>query len=241
MHYPCKIVSCTPLSASVSRVILCPINNTQLLSFYAGQHLCIHLPSGETCPFSIASSPRDPSNIELHILSTPEQETSQQVFEALKQPTINIKPPEGECYLANELRLKANAPLILIAAGTGLAQMQSIIHEMLARKMKNPIYLYRGARKAADLYHSEHIQTWSEEHSNFHYLPVVSEAMESCQWGGREGLLYDAVCADFENFKDAQVFISGSPVMVYATLDVMVLHGLKQGQAHSDTFHYAPR
>ncbi len=240
MHIPCRVASCTPISVSVYRVILVPVNG-QPIPFRAGQHLQIQLLSGEFCPFSIASSPRDNRTIELHILNVPEQESSRQVFETLKQPTIMVDPPQGDCYLPDTPVIKDASPLILIAAGTGFAQMLSILHEVFARKMSNPIHLYRGERKAENLYSSEHILAWLEEHSNFHYIPVISEAGKDSDWQGRQGLLHDAVCEDFDNFEGAQVFISGSPAMVYATLDVMVDHGLDESQVHSDTFSYAPR
>jgi CDP-4-dehydro-6-deoxyglucose reductase len=129
----------------------------------------------------------------------------------------------------------------LIAAGTGFAQMQSILHEVFARGIRNPVYLYRGARKTANLYPSELIEDWLNAHDNFHYIPIISEMGEDCHWRGREGLLHDAVCEDFDHFNGARVFISGSPAMVYATLDVLVAHGINEDQVQSDTFTYAPR
>lgn len=241
MHFPCSVVSCTPLSASVYQVILRPINESQPLAFYAGQHIYLQLLTGERCAFSIASSPRDTGTIELHILNAPEQETSRQVFELLKRAIVNVEPPQGDCYLPEQLILPPESPLILIAAGTGFAQMQSILHEVFAREVSNPVYLYRGERKTANLYSSELIENRLNAHDNFHYIPVISETEEGCYWQGREGLLHDAVCEDFEHFDGARVFISGSPAMVYATLDVLVSHGINEDQVQSDTFSYAPR
>ena len=54
-------------------------------------------------------------------------------------------------------------------------------------------------------------------------------------------MLHESVCEDFADLSDAQVYISGSPVMVYATLDHLIENGLKEENAFSDVFEYAPR
>src|SRR5690606_7014792 len=67
---------------------------------------------------------------------------------------------------------------------------------------------------------------------------VVSDL---CGWEGRCGLLHEAIRADFPDLSGLQVYASGSPAMVYATLDALVEAGMAAQQMRADGFGYAPR
>jgi len=54
-------------------------------------------------------------------------------------------------------------------------------------------------------------------------------------------MLYQAVLEDFTDLKHLHVYASGSPVMVYATLDALVEAGMDPHQMRADVFAYAPR
>lgn len=241
MRHTCHIKSFKPANSTIYCVELEPEHPKQV-SFAAGQYLEIMLPGGEANAFSIASSPRDTRIIELNILEIPDQPSSQTLFALLRgKDPINVELPLGDCYLPEDLSLHPDVPIILVAAGTGFAQMKSMLHEMFARQLPNPIHLYWGNRRAAGFYHTEQLEQWQREHSNFHYHLVVSDAQESCQWLGREGLLYETIHQDFDSLEPCRLCISGSPTMVYATLDELVKHGLKEEFTYSDVFSYAPR
>lgn len=67
---------------------------------------------------------------------------------------------------------------------------------------------------------------------------VVSDL---CGWEGRCGLLHEAVREDFADLSSLHVYASGSPAMVYATLDALVEAGMDAHQMRADVFAYAPR
>jgi CDP-4-dehydro-6-deoxyglucose reductase len=54
-------------------------------------------------------------------------------------------------------------------------------------------------------------------------------------------MLHEAVCEDFADLKSIQVYASGSPNMVYSTLDALVVAGMDAQQMRADVFAYAPR
>ncbi len=59
-------------------------------------------------------------------------------------------------------------------------------------------------------------------------------------WQGTTGWLYEKVIAD-NNFRNTLVYVSGSPTMVYGTLDKLEDAGLPRDASYSDVFAYAPR
>ena len=234
----CSVTLCEPVNQTVYRIFLEPEANLKF-SFHAGQYLNIQHPDGSSNPFSIASTPDEHSRLELHI---DHHDSTAPIIKRLQnEGSTRIELPLGDCHLPNPLSLKPEAPVILVAASTGYAQMQSILLKLLNSGISNPIHLYWGAKQASGFYMLEQLEQWQKQFSNFHFTPTVSEATDECQWQGREGLIHQSIIEDIDNLQDAEVYISGSPLMDYATLDVLVSHGLPEQQAYSDVFHYAPR
>ena len=100
-----------------------------------------------------------------------------------------VELPYGDAHLA-EL---PDGPLVLIAAGTGMAQMHSLIEDARTRGFAHPVHLYWGVRRPEDFYRLPHWEEW-EGLPNLFLHQVVSDL---CAWEGRCGLLHEAVREDF--------------------------------------------
>ena len=144
-----------------------------------------------------------------------------------------LQLPFGDAHLA-EL---PDGPLVLIAAGTGMSQMHSLIEHCRAAGFAHPVHLYWGVRRPEDFYRLPHWTEW-EGLPNLFLHRVVSDL---CGWEGRCGLLHEAVREDFADLSSLHVYASGSPAMVYATLDALVEAGMDAHQMRADVFAYAPR
>ncbi len=204
--------------------------------YFAGQYLEIILPEGEACAFSIASPPTpQQTQLELHIQKVAASANSSKLFTEFDRGLVSVRMPKGKCYLQNI----PDKPLLFIAAGTGFAQMKSMI-ELVLNKPDHPhMHLYWGARSTDGFYLPNLPIHWLSQH--LHYHPVISDPLEKEGWKGRQGLLYEAVIDDKENLLGSEVYISGSPQMVYATYDALVAENFSPQSIHSDVFEYAPR
>ena len=58
---------------------------------------------------------------------------------------------------------------------------------------------------------------------------------------GRCGLLHEVVCEDIADLNSVHVYASGSPAMIYGTLDALVSAGMDAHRMRADVFAYAPR
>lgn len=227
----CQVLGCETLGADVMRVrLLAPAGKA--LRYHAGQYVLIERDDGQQCAFSLASAPHAGRSLELHVLAR--EDGARRLLEQLvREGVAKVQMPFGDTHLA-EL---PDGPLVLLAAGTGMAQMQSLLEHCRSVGFAHPVHLYWGARTAADFYHLEAWSQWSQL-PNLHVQQVVSD---DPSWKGRSGMLFQAVCEDFTDLSTLHVYASGSPAMIYGTLDALVERGMPAAQMRADVFAYAPR
>ena len=227
----CQLVSVKPLGADVFSVHL-RLPAGKEVRYHAGQYLLLERESGELNAFSIASAPQQGRELELHILAR-DTVTVDLLKYLQKERIAQVQMPFGDVHLAGA----DEHPLLLIAAGTGMAQVRSIVEHCRATQFSQPIHVYWGARAAADFYTLQDLPAW-QGMNNLHFHQIVSD---DAGWNGRIGLLYEAVCSDIQNLTDYRVIVSGSPAMVYGTFDALVAAGMQPEQMLADVFAYAPR
>ena len=208
--------------------------------FQAGQYLRIKLPH-KMCPFSIASPPGITDRIELHIRPTPNSKDSDDIMALLDRASqIEIEMPLGDCILTTP----PAGPLLLIAAGTGITQMKSMLEHVLPMGITSPVYLYWGVVNRRDMYLADLCESWRAQYARFHFIPVVSDP-EACAsddpWRGKTGLVGEVALADLKDVSNIRVYVSGGPAMVYATLECFMAAGMPKSNMYSDVFSYAPR
>lgn len=227
----CQLIECAEVGGDVWRVrLLAPAGKPP--RYHAGQYLLLERDDGEWSAFSLASAPHQGRELELHVLGR--EPSSLAVLAQLQRARMaRVQLPFGDTHLA-EL---PDGPLVLIAAGTGMAQMHGLIEHCRATGFSHPVHLYWGVRDPDDFYELTHWQDWQQT-ANLHLHRVVSDR---CDWGGRCGMLHEAVCEDFPDLSALHVYASGSPAMVYGTLDALVAAGMDPHQMRADVFAYAPR
>ncbi|WP_298185000.1 CDP-6-deoxy-delta-3,4-glucoseen reductase [uncultured Pseudomonas sp.] len=227
----CQVVGCDELGGDVFRLRLsAPAGKVP--RYHAGQYLLLQRDGDDYAAFSLASAPQCGRELELHVLARDEA-TLGLITQLRSSGLVRVKMPFGDTHLA-EL---PDGPLVLIAAGTGMAQMNSLIEHCRASGFAHPVHLYWGARRPEDFYALEHWPQW-QQMANLFLHQVVSD---QCGWQGRCGLLHEAVREDFADLSALHVYASGSPAMVYATLDALVEAGMDAQQMRADVFAYAPR
>jgi CDP-4-dehydro-6-deoxyglucose reductase/ferredoxin-NAD(P)+ reductase (naphthalene dioxygenase ferredoxin-specific) len=123
--------------------------------------------------------------------------------------------------------------VLLVAGGSGLAPIQSILRTLLARGYEAPVTLYFGVRSERDLYHEGLLKDLAAEHANFAYHVVLSERIGAS--GRRYGLVHEAVALPIP--KDVMAYLAGPPVMVEAASAFLGSHGVAPRQIHADAFY----
>lgn len=193
-------------------------------------------------PFSIGNAYRGDGLLELHILRVAESKSNSALHALLKVgEQLNVRLPKGEAVL----RPDDTAPLLLIGAGTGFAQMKAISEAVLAKDPDHHIDLWWAARHSRELYMGHLPREWAQRYPNFHYHPVVEEHQPGNDAQEDIELLIEridnALAATLTATRHYSVYISGSPGMVYSVVDALEAIEPLTERVFSDVFSYAPR
>ncbi|MGQ4277161.1 NAD(P)H-flavin reductase [Pseudidiomarina sp. E22-M8] len=225
-----KVTTLENLSQHVYRVVL---TLPEAIMFAAGQYLQVVMGERDKRPFSIASCPSKTNTVELHIGATADNPYAMEVIAKIReQGEVVIEVPLGEA----NYRAASDRPIILIAGGTGFSYTWSILQAHLRKATKRPVTLYWGGRAASDLYYDSKLRALSDQHSNFHYRPVVEQAEGN--WHGAIGLVHHAVMAEQSDLSEADVYVAGRFEMVRVIRDEFHAQGLPLEQLYGDALAF---
>ena len=228
---PCRVQTVELIAADVMRIRL-RLPAAERLQFLAGQYIDILLKDGTRRSLSMANPPHDDGLLELHLRNYGGS-FSEHVFTRMKEKDIlRFEGPLGTFFLHED----SDKPIVLVAGGTGFAPIKAIIEHAIHNKIGRPMTLYRGARRAADLYLNELPEQWQRDHG-INYIPVLSDALPEDRWTGRCGLVHHAVMKDLPDLSGYDVYACGAPAMVEAAQrDFSTRCCLPESAFHSDAF-----
>jgi CDP-4-dehydro-6-deoxyglucose reductase len=229
---PCRVQKMERLGPDVM-VLYLKLPAAERLQFLAGQYLDILMKDGTRRSFSMANAPHDDEFLQLHLRNYGGS-FSKHAFETMKERDIlRFEGPLGTFFM----REHSDKPALLLASGTGFAPIKAIVEHAFHSNNPRPLILYWGGRTRADLYMSALPERWAREHSNFKYVPVLSEALPSDGWTGRTGFVHRAVMEDLPDLSGYEVYACGAPVVVEAAHRDFTTHcGLPEEQFFSDAF-----
>ncbi|TDO06104.1 MULTISPECIES: NAD(P)H-flavin reductase [Halomonas] len=236
----CLVTEVEDLTPDVFRVQL--EGRPEAVAHEPGQYLELRLDDETWVPFSIANAHAGDGTIELHIQHWPERENSARLRELMQvAQRLTLHLPGGDCLLDPD----STRPLLLIAAGTGFAQMKAIIEAALHADPRREIDLWWAVRERRHLYLERLPREWAQGHAHFRFHAVTEVAPEKALTGERvvshRGRIDQALAMTLEDVSGHDVYLSGSPGMVYACVDVLASLGLEASRVFSDVFAYAPR
>lgn len=202
------------------------------LLYRAGQYVNVLLPDGAHRSFSMASRP-DARHIDFHIRQVPGGHFTGSLAPQLRPgDALQLELPLGTfCYHEEDYR-----PLVMVATGTGLAPIKSILETLMDDGDCPPVSLYWGARTQADLYLHEEILSWADRLCDFNYVPVLSRAHAA--WEGRRGHVQQAVLKDVGDLSEHAIYLCGSPAMINDARRDFLAAGASMDHLYADSFTF---
>ena len=230
---PVRVASLEKKSADVVLMKLqLPANDAFL--FRAGQYIEFLLRDGARRSYSMANAPAEGAQMELHIRHMPGGKFTDLVFGSMKEKDIlRIEGPYGSFFLRED----SDAPMVLLASGTGFAPIKALLENMQQKGITRASTLYWGGRRPADLYMQDWVHAFAAANPWLRYVPVVSDALPEDGWSGRTGFVHRAVLDDLPDLSAYQVYACGAPIVVdSAKNDFCFLAGLSEDAFFADAF-----
>lgn len=192
------------------------------MTFSAGQYAELEFAPGMSRHYSMANRP-DEAELLFHIRHVPQGRASRYVATELKVgDKVKVSGPLGVSYLRDNHR----GPVLLVAGGSGLAPIQSILGTLLERRHPAPITLYFGVRSERDIYSRALLQDCAARYPGFRYRIVLSE---------KNGPVHEAI--ELEEIREVMAYLAGPPAMVEAATALLAARGLAPRQIHADAFY----
>lgn len=180
--------------------------------------------------YSPANAPRADGSIELHVRAIDGGGVSSALVHAA-QPgdMLRLGAPVG-----NQLTLTPDGrrDLLLIAGGTGLAPLRSLIEQVGMEGGQRRVHLFVGARTGRELYDLRTLQSWA---ARCPWLQVVAAASNDPLYPGDRGHIVD-VALRYGRWDQHEVYVCGSPTMVTATVDQLNRIGLDPSRLRTEEF-----
>lgn len=210
---PVRVAALELQSPDVMRVQL-QLPATEVFRYHAGQYVEFLLKDGARRAYSMANAPHtlgSPPMVDLHIRHMPGGVFTDHVFGTMKAKDIlRVEGPFGSFFLRED----SNAPMVLLASGTGFAPIKALLEQLQFKGSTRSVSLYWGARRPQDLYLHQWVLAQQAHMPHLRYVPVVSDALPEDSWTGRTGYVHQAVLDDFATLADHEVYACGAPIVV---------------------------
>jgi CDP-4-dehydro-6-deoxyglucose reductase len=201
-------------------------------NYLPGQYMNVHLGDGTHRSFSMASLP-NAGTVDFHVRRIPGGRfTDSRLAQVAPGHALDVELPLGSFRYHRE----DERPVLMVATGTGLAPIKSILESLMDDEDCPPVSLYWGTRSESDLYLDAQIRRWAPRLYEFQYVPVLSRA--TAGWQGRRGHVQHAVLADQPDLSGHSIYLCGSPVMIANARDAFLARGADPQYIYTDGFSF---
>lgn len=225
-----RVVGRDRLTADIVRL---RVQLDESLPYKAGQYASIGIDAlaGIGRSYSFATPVRPDSQVSFFVRKVPGGRFSSLINDdEVIGRQMHIEGPMGDFWLR-----PSDAPLMMIAGGSGLAPVLAMLEDALAEGVRRPVSLLFGARREADLYALEAIRALADQWpASFRFSPVLSEEPAGSPWQGPRGLVTSQIEPLLE--RGAHAYLCGPPAMIDAAQDVLRGQGVAREHIHADRF-----
>ncbi len=207
------------------------------IEFKPGQYIQIKAPTYEGNDeevfraYSIASSATDTGFIELFIGFTGGIATTY-VHKFLKEGDIvNLNGPYGDFYYKDE-----DGDILMVAAGTGMAPILSILHHMRNNNIQRKARFFFGAKTPEDLFVVDELEQFEKDLHDFKFLPTLSRVTDEMGWTGDVGRVNNSIEKYVEKGGNYTAYLCGSPVMIDSIVESLHEKDIPDENIYFDKF-----
>ena len=204
------------------------------IEFQAGQYVQLQVPGVERPrAFSMASSPSRTTRIELQIKRVPEGEGTTVLHEEVAVgDELPFSGPYGHFFV----RHSHKRPVLLLAGGSGLSALRSMLFELAERREVDRVFLFHGARSFEELHCREELEALASDWPGLTYVPTICGEVPS-DWTGELGRVDEVLPRHFpDGFAGHTAYVCGPPPMIEACIRTMMQGRLFEEHIYTEKF-----
>ncbi|MBX2879206.1 MAG: 2Fe-2S iron-sulfur cluster binding domain-containing protein [Granulosicoccus sp.] len=206
-----------------------------LPQFVAGQYAELTMEGiDDARSYSFARSPanEDADTVSFYVRRVPDGVMSNLLHDGNRLGSkVSVSGPHGTFYMR-----ESTVPALCIAGGSGLAPIKAMLEQCDQDGFNRKIIFLFGARTQKDLYCIDDMEQLSAKHSQFSFLPVLSEVDDDNDWTGKRGLVTEYINQQGLDIPACQAYLCGPPPMIDAAIEILNKEGLDNSQIFFDKF-----
>ena len=228
---PGRVTEIEEVAENVHRLVVEPGGDGPEMDFLPGQYVHLAIPgTEERRSYSFSNGPEETGKLEFFIKVLENGVMSDYVSARAKVgDEMPITGPFGRFYLRPPKR-----PLLMVAGGTGLAPMLSMLDHLVAGGgTDQPIRLLLGANSPAELFGRDRLGAYRDKGLDLTTEMAVVAA--NGDWDGAVGHVTDML--RYEMIDPApDVYLCGPPPMIDAGTSWLASHNLDEALIHNEKF-----
>ena len=214
------------------------------LPYVPGQSMAVqcHLRPRQWRYLSPANAPRPDGTIDLHVRHVAGGQVSAAIVHSVHVgDVLRLGAAVGRRLtlspradgLSASSRAVAERDLLMLAGGTGLAPLKSIVEQVAAEGGRRRVHLYLGARTERDLYDLKGMSQLAYECPWLRIVPTVSDDPHAQDVA--IGSVVD-VALQHDSWLNHEIFVCGSEAMVMGSVNTLVQRGVTPDQIRYESF-----
>lgn len=206
------------------------------VAYAPGQYVLVNDADFQLPPrsYSIANAPRPDGSVSLLVTRVPGGETSSWVHDRLRvgEPVV-LTGPYGT-FVPDPDR---TGPVLLLAAGSGLAPVRALAQALLQARPRRAVTLFFSARTGADSIDHAHLEEMARAQPSFRYLRTLTRVPDS----PARPHIPERLAGALGELSGWEVFTSGPPGFVTACAGAAQALGADPAAVHTEEFFVDPQ
>jgi ferredoxin-NADP reductase/ferredoxin len=234
LRHEVVVESYRPLNATVAEVRF--FVQSAEFAFRPGQYMLFDIPrAGKAVrrSYSVSTPPSDKRHFEVCVRAVPGGWGSNYIHRMRPGNVLKVEGPYGKFVLNEE----SGKDILMIATGTGMAPIKSMMMHLLDKASARRVRVIFGVRHEDDLFYTDLLRGLKAKHPAFSYDITLSQPGPT--WGGRRGRVTQVIDDTVrpEQAASTEVYLCGSRKMIEDSKARLRALGFSPDALHHENFY----
>ena len=200
-------------------------------SFIPGQFMMLSMTEdrGLARAYSICSGPEKRNDLEFCMKINRPSVLSEKLEDSPPNTKVHARGPFGMFKLK-----PVTKDIVLIAGGTGIAPLRSMLHELIQQKTQQKIWCFYRFKTEEEYLFREELESVEKKMKNFQLIPSVSTP--STQWKQETERIQNIIAKYIKTPSEVDCYMCGPPPMVKDLMEELPKLGFPLESLHKEAW-----